>query len=87
MKRPKINWIAKMTGHEVYEGAHRPNSDLTLPYIWVSLHMSAEVHANHLANDRFAGELANLQKNDFFLLEALKSVDADRWSALCSSAG
>ncbi|MGL4321391.1 MAG: hypothetical protein ACRCS3_11065 [Paracoccaceae bacterium] len=76
-----------MTECDVYAGANRPKEDLTLPYIWVSLHMAAEVHAKHCTNERFAGEIANLARSDLFLLDALSGVDADRWSGLCSSAG
>ncbi|MCU0801749.1 MAG: hypothetical protein MUD11_08230 [Rhodobacteraceae bacterium] len=77
-----------MTKDDVYAGAVRAKSeDLTLPYIWVSLHISADVHAKSAQNERFAAEMAGLTRSDMFLLEALETVDADRWSGLCSSVG
>jgi hypothetical protein len=86
-KKCKIKWTRKMTKIDSYLGAIRPKDDLTLPYVWVSLHMSAEVHTKNCDNERFSGELKNLFQSDLFLLNTLKAIDSDRWSSLCSSAG
>lgn len=77
-----------MTKTDVYAGAIRASGEeLTLPYIWISLHISGDLHAQNETNARFAPEMAGLTRSDLFLLQALETVGADRWSGLCSSVG
>lgn len=69
------------------KGALIPRDDLTLPYIWVSLHLNAKMERDTLSNPRLSRETARMSGQIMYLLEALQDVPAQRWWDLCEASG
>ncbi|WP_213549456.1 hypothetical protein [Vannielia litorea] len=75
-----------MTG--LYEdGSLRVGRDLTLPYIWTSLHINAEMEQETRSDPRYQRETARFEREIQGLLSALAEVDTRRWYTLCEAAG
>jgi hypothetical protein len=69
------------------QGAFFPDDGLTLPYIWISLHLNAQMEQDILADARMSQETSRLAEEITFLLHTLKAVPASTWSDLCDASG
>ena len=69
------------------QGSLIPKDDLTLPYIWVSLHLNAQMEQETLANPRLSRETVRMENEISYLLEALKKVAMQKWWGLCDASG
>ena len=72
---------------EYLQGSLVPEDDLTLPYIWVSLHLNAQMEQETLSNPRLSQETARMANEISYLLEALQEVPMQKWWNLCSASG
>ncbi len=68
-------------------GSLKPKDDLTLPYIWTSLHLNAQMEQETLANPRLSRETARRAGEMAYVLAALRDVPVQRWFQLCDAAG
>lgn len=68
-------------------GSFLPKDDLTLPYIWVSLHLNAQMEHDTQNNPKLSRETARMTSQIVYLLEALKEVPAQNWWAICEASG
>lgn len=64
-----------------------PKDDLSLPYIWVSLHLNAQIEQDTLANPRLSRETARMSGEITYLLQALQNVPAQNWWNICEASG
>lgn len=69
------------------DGSYSFGGDLTLPYIWVSLHMNAELAAQSEREAWHPQEAARFTEQLNFLCRSLRDVPAERWVAICQAAG
>lgn len=69
------------------KGSLTPKDDLTLPYIWVSLHLNARMEQDTLSNPRLARETTRMADEIRYLLKALDTVPVQNWWDLCEASG
>lgn len=69
------------------DGSYSLGGDLTLTYIWVSLHMNAELAAQSEREAWHPQEAARFTEQLNFLCSSLRDVPAERWVAICQAAG
>jgi hypothetical protein len=69
------------------KGSLKPKDDLTLPYIWVSLHLNAQMEQETLANPRLSRETARMSGEIEYLLDALREVEFQKWWDVCEASG
>jgi len=72
---------------EYLQGSLVPKDDLTLPYIWVSLHLNAQMEQETLNNPRLSRETARMANEISYLLQALQQVPMQKWFNLCIASG
>lgn len=73
---------------EKYEdGALPAGNGMTLPYLWVSLHLNARMVQDLLDKPRFERETVRFERETKEMLAALSDVDADRWLTFCNASG
>lgn len=76
-----------MKNFNPYEGVIPLNDDLTLPYIWSAIHLSAKMASQFSDDKNYGGEVARMKESDLFLLEALREVPSETWARLCNASG
>ena len=69
------------------KGSSIPKDDLTLPYIWVSLHLNAQMEQETLKNPRLSHETARMANEITYLLSSMKEIPAKKWWRLCDASG
>ena len=72
---------------EYLQGSLIPKDDLTLPFVWVSLHLNAKMEQETLNNPRLSRETARMANEITYLLESLKEVPVQKWWDLCNASG
>ncbi|WP_147112940.1 hypothetical protein [Tateyamaria sp. syn59] len=69
------------------EGALVVGTEMTLPYLWTSLHLNARMEQQLADKPQFAREGKRFSREIEALLKALQDVEAERWLALCRASG
>lgn len=69
------------------KGSLVPKDDLTLPYIWVALHLNAQMEQETRNNPRLSRETVRMADEILYLLDALKGISVQKWWNLCKASG
>ncbi|MDD7971400.1 hypothetical protein [Roseinatronobacter alkalisoli] len=73
---------------EQYEqGAVCLNNGMTLPYVWVSLHLNARLEIQLLSEPRVSRERDRFAQEIVTLLKGFETVEAEHWIRFCTAAG
>lgn len=73
---------------EQYEqGAVCLNNGMTLPYVWVSLHLNARLEMQLLSEPRMSRERDRFAQEIVTLLKGFEAVEAEHWIRFCTAAG
>lgn len=69
------------------EGARLVGNGLSLPYIWTSLHLNAQMEQDILTSERLTRETARVEREIRSLLTFLGEVSTSRWWSMSEAAG
>ncbi len=62
-------------------------NDMSLPYIWASLHLNGDLTKEFENNEQLTIEFERTLSQIVFLLESVKELDNKVWHTLCTGAG